>query len=177
MPLWVKQTAASHRPGWLRQNHSLLQLALTAGLVATLLVLGMQQLLPLRGDAEQAQILTVTGGLQSALGLNTAERVLASRDLRSLQELHGSNPMELLEAPPLNYRSAPPPAGASSGHWYFLPEAGELAYRVRYPQYLCSAPQGPVTLRWAIEVRYQANGQPRSVRLAPLNPTLWICEQ
>lgn len=173
--LLLDNAAPRHR----QRGFSLLPQAVGILLTGILMTVGLLELLPLRGAAERAHVQTVTGGLQSALGLETVRQILDGHNLASLQKVEGSNPVLLLEEQPLNYRgelATRPDFETMRGHWYFDITAAELIYTPKYPQYLCEASKKFTTLRWRVVVLRHSDGQPRSVNLQLLNRhQAWDC--
>lgn len=164
---------------------SLLELTIVVILVVMLFLFVADRLLPLRGDAESAQVASVIGSLRSALGLEVASRIV-EHGPQSVTDLQGSNPMALLQDWPENYlgeRSAANNGEIPRGAWYFDETSGELHYRVRFPQYLAGEPDSPVELRWRVRLqfddrdgdgRFDAETETlRGVRLARLDEHRW----
>ncbi len=162
-------------------GYTLLELVIVIILVVVLMTIALARLLPLRGDAEAAHIQTTLGGLHSALGLETARRILDAGPA-AVAALENSNPMVLLEERPPGYIGETPASPAiEPGQWFFDPEKKALCYRVRYPRYLAQGNKPPLYLAWRIRVTfddYNHNGifdvggaQLRGVSLEPLlNP-------
>lgn len=164
---------------------SLLELVIVIILVVLLFLVVFNRLMPLRGDAEAANVATVIGSLRSAIGMEAASRVI--RDgLPSLAELEGINPMMLLQEWPDRYIGESEQTGAAdiaSGTWYFQTSTRTLAYRVRFPEYLEGAPVGPVDLRWRVVLQFEdisgsgefdpAVDRPRGLRLEPIDAYQW----
>lgn len=154
-------------------------------IVSLLAVIAIARLLALQVDAERVGMETVAGTLRSALGMAVAEAIV-QQDLRRLEPLEGSNPMERLAETPTNYLGAlgsPDPASLPDGHWYFDNGAGELVYLVRNGAYF-SGTANPPRARFAIQLVYgDRNGNGRfdsgidkveGLRLTPVEPYRWI---
>jgi hypothetical protein len=149
VPRWAEISAPPAR----LHGRGLLDTAIVLVLLSVFLLVASQRLLPLRGEAEAAHIQTTIGQLRAVLGLTAAE-IIVRDGMDSLQALPGSNPILLLEEPPRNYQGevfTDQRADISPGNWYFLPEYGQLGYRIRHPQYL-DAPDPVADLRWRIEL-------------------------
>ena len=71
-------------------------------LIGILAGFALQRLLPLIGKAEAVAFATVVNQLDNALLLETAKRI-AGGEGRSVPQLAGSNPMDLMLRPPDNY--------------------------------------------------------------------------
>jgi prepilin-type N-terminal cleavage/methylation domain-containing protein len=92
----------------------------------------LDRLLPLIGRAERVAFLQVHAQLQSALLLETADRITAGES-QTLVELDGTNPMALLLQAPSSYRGAirrPEPDELPGRTWYYDEYQGYLVYRV-----------------------------------------------
>lgn len=163
------------------RGFSLLELLLVIVLISLLFLVAFERLLPLRGEAESAHVSTVIGTLRSALGMETAARV-TREGLAGLPPLYNINPFDLLEQQPENYLGEiehPEHRDITPGSWYFDKGEQNLVYRVRFPQYLDGAPDGPIELRWRISQKFEAiapgrqneqvNDRPRRPKLAPLH--------
>lgn len=182
MPRWVEPSLPTGR----QSGFTLLELVLVVILVVLLFMTAWWRLMPLRGDAEAAHVATTIGSLRSALGLETAERIVES-SVEKAVELEGSNPMNLLAQAPGNYLGEVNPADSADiepGSWYFEPASGELRYRVRFPEYLTGGSlDAPSDLAWRIRVDFidsdgDGNFQPevdalQSVRLEALDNPGW----
>jgi general secretion pathway protein G len=140
----------------------------------------------LRVAAERTHVITMIGKLRSALGLQVAERAL-EQGIPAVIALQGSNPMDLLQVPPHNYRGelqTADPAAMEGGGWYFDVGAGELVYRVEFEEHFSSPLPGPARIRLALKASYRDlnnngrfdYGQDRlqNVSLEQLDPYRWI---
>ncbi len=171
------------------RGFSLLELVIVIILVALLFTVAVNRLAPLRGDAEAAHVATVIGSLRSAIGMETAARVVRE-GVQGLAELEGINPMTLLQEMPEQYLGNLP-AGRSNeipaGSWYFDDADGLLVYRVRYPQYLDGNPPPPVELQWRVQLQFDSLSESsaldsqqdrvRGIRLQPLHDERWTRRQ
>jgi prepilin-type N-terminal cleavage/methylation domain-containing protein len=171
---------ASHRRA---HGFSLLELIIVITLVALLFLVALNRLAPLRGDAEAAHVATVIGSLRSAIGLETAQRVIR-HGLGSLADLQSTNPMDLLQETPEQYLGAytnPTAAEIHPGAWYFDESEGLLVYRVRFPHYLENSPSGPIELKWQVRLQVersaagarQPSGHISGLSLEPLHEHRW----
>jgi len=150
VPRWAETVALPAR----HRGRGLLDTAIVLCLLSLFLLVAAQRLLPLRGDAEAAHIKTTIGQLRAVLGLTAAEMII-NEGMASLNTLTGSNPIDLLEEPPRNYQGevpADPEAAVPPGSWYFLPEIGQLGYRIRHPQYLDEHATDDAHRRWIIQL-------------------------
>ncbi|MEX0914478.1 MAG: type II secretion system protein [Wenzhouxiangellaceae bacterium] len=151
------------------EGFTLLELVIVITLVILLFLTAWNRLMPLRGDAEAAHVVSVIGTLRSALGMVASEQVMEG-GLEALTELADTNPMALLQQTPDNYIGTRP-GDIPPGSWYFDDDSATLRYRVRFPQYLAAAPQDPVELAWRIHVT--GDDQPNGVHLAALDNPHW----
>lgn len=155
-------------------------------IVSFLAVIAIARLLAIQVDAERVSMETVLGTLRSAIGMTVAESIVR-QDLRGLQVLVASNPMERLAEKPNNYLGAidnPDPASFENGNWYFDNGKRELVYLVRNKTYFSGGAADPIRARFAIELVYHdRNGNKRfdsgidtveGLRLAPIEPYKWI---
>jgi hypothetical protein len=140
----------------------------------------------LRVAAERTHVISMIGKLRSSLGLQVAERAL-EQGIPAVIALQGGNPMDLLQAPPHNYKGelqAADPAAIEGGRWYFDSDARELVYRVNFEENFHSPLPGPARIRLALRVSYRdlnRNGrfdpgldQLQNVSLQQLNQYRWI---
>lgn len=153
--------------------------------IAILAALALHKLWPLLADAERTALENTVGGLRSALGINVASYI-ARDDIRGIQKLAGSNPMELLAEVPPNYRGALDGDGAiEDGEWYFDRRRAELVYRVRHAQAFRGGSGPPAQVRFAVKPVYEdrnRNGRFDAgevffgVRLEAATPYRWVRE-
>lgn len=177
-----------HRPARFTgfATFSLLELVVVIVLVVILVVTALENLLPLRGQAESVRFTQTLGALRSALGLTVSERVL--RDgLPAVATLARDNPMGWLAVTPANYTSASDhldPAALPPGGWGFDNTAHTLVYRVRYPEYFQGGSVNPPHIRLAVRLNYtDRNGNARfdadadtlhGVALVALDSYAWV---
>jgi hypothetical protein len=156
---------------------------IAAGIVTGLLL---ERVVPLMAGSERVAFMHVRGQLQSALLLETADRI-ARGDAASLSSLDHANPMSLLVEPPRNYLGVlrnPAPEDVRHARWYFDESTGRLVYRVGRLATIAT-PAGP-TDRVELVVRFiyadhDGNGRfdPRAdgfegVHLEAVRPFEWI---
>lgn len=151
------------------------EMIIAISLVVLLYVTVIERLLPLRGDAEAANVATVAGTLRSALGLEVADRLVHGEIVR-VAELEGINPMRLLAEAPTNYLgevNGVDPIHLPRGNWYFDGATGELAYLVRYTEYFRTELPGPPRIVFRVAVVHNDRGQVGGVRLDRVNEFVW----
>jgi prepilin-type N-terminal cleavage/methylation domain-containing protein len=158
-----------------QQGFTLFEMVIAITLVVLLYVTMMDRLMPLRGDAEAANVATIAGSLRSALGMEVADRLLHG-EAASISELEGSNPMRLLAEIPENYLGEVDgvnPANLPTGSWYFDSSAGELVYLVRYTDYFRTEMPGPPRMVFRVQLVHNERDQLAGVRLARMNSFVW----
>ena len=144
-------------------------------LVVLLYVTMLDRLLPMRGDAEAANVATIAGALRSALGLEVADRLVRG-DLDTVAELDGANPMRFLAEQPENYLgevNGVDPANLPPGNWYFDDASDELVYLVRYTDYFRTELPGPARMVFRVRLVYNERDGLAGVRLERVNAFVW----
>lgn len=169
----------------LNAGFTLVELSAALVIIAILAALALHKLAPIQADAERTALENTVGILRSALGINVAS-YLAKADLKGIQGLAGSNPMELLTEPPQNYRGVlDENSSVGDGNWYFDRTRSELVYRVRHAEVFRGATGGPPEARFAVRSVYEdrnRNGRYDTgdlffgVRLEALTPYHWVRE-
>ena len=164
---------------------TLVELTVVLLVIAILAAVALHKLWSFQAEAERTALENMVGGLRSALGINVASYI-AKDDLRGIQVLVGSNPMELLSESPKNYRGAVDGEPAvADGEWYFDRKRGELAYRVRNADVFRGGSGPPAEARFAVKPVYEdrnRNGRLDAgdsfygVRLEALTPYRWVPE-
>lgn len=168
------------------RGFTLLELVIVIIIVSFLAVIAIARLLAIQVDAERVSMVTVVGTLRSAIGMAVAESIV-KQDMRRIETLVGSNPMDRLAETPHNYLGAidhPNPAGYEDGNWYFDKDSGELVYLVRNKANFTGGAADPPRARFRIEPAYRdRNGNKRfdsgidtveGLRLTPIEPYKWI---
>ncbi|HEX7047364.1 MAG TPA: hypothetical protein VF275_07320 [Gammaproteobacteria bacterium] len=144
-------------------------------LVVFLFIAAVENLLPLRAEAERATVAATIGSLQSALGMESIRRVMA-RDDETLNTMAGANPMEWLAVKPSTYSGVIDSVDdVARGHWGFLAN-GTLFYRVRYPEYFEGGFMEPPGLRFRVVAERSASGNLRGVELEQLDAGDWTTD-
>jgi general secretion pathway protein G len=165
---------------------SLAEMVVMTSLILVFVWVAAVKIWELRVAAERTHVITMIGKLRSALGLQVAERAL-EQGIPAVIAMQGSNPMDLLQVPPHNYRGelqAADPAAMVGGRWYFDTDARELVYRVNFEENFHSPLPGPARIRLALRVSYRdlnRNGkfdsgqdQLQNVSLQQLDQYHWI---
>lgn len=167
------------------KGFSLLELVVVIVIISVLLVMAISRLLALQVDAERVAMETVGGVLRSAIGIKVAESIV-KQDVRGLESLEGSNPMERLSEVPINYLGeldGPDLTSLKEGNWYYDRRDRALVYLVRNKGFFNGGLSNPPRARFAIRLVYtdrNANGRfdqgieaIEGVRLAVLEPYRW----
>lgn len=153
---------------------TLLELLVVVALVIVLFATALINLLPLRGAAERAQYLQITGQLQSAFGLRAAELVMA-RDGHSLADIVNENPMDWLHIAPENYLGEVNLfEDITPGTWGWLAGQQVLAYRLRYPEYVKTGAFRQEWLRLVVYHEYTDEGMLRQLALQSPDHPVWF---
>lgn len=158
-----------------QQGFSLLEMVIAITLVVLLYVTMLEKLLPLRGDAEAANVATVVGTLRSAIGIEVAA-LLVDGDLTAIEGLAGRNPITLLAEVPENYLgevAGVDPANLPPGYWYFDSASRELVYLVQFGDYFRTELPGPPRMVFHVDLVYNERGQLAGVRLTRVNSFVW----
>ena len=168
------------------RGFSLIELTVVIVIVTLLLTLAISRLLALQVDAERVAMEGVAGTLRSAIGIKVAEFIV-KQNMRGLEALEGSNPMDRLAELPSNYLGAldgPDPKVLADGNWYFDTQSRVLVYLVRNKGFFEGGLSDPPRARYAIRLVYtDRNGNGtydvaadtvEGVRLAPMEPYRWV---
>ena len=110
----------------------MLEMVVVVVCIGILAGLALARVLPLIGQAERVAFVRVQGQLQSALMLETAQRLIRGES-RRVPQMAGSNPMDYVLLPPANYAGSyedPRHDAMPTGHWYFDQRRARLVYRV-----------------------------------------------
>jgi len=174
-----KVAADRHR----NAGFTLVEPAVALLVIAILAAVALHKLWAFQAEAERTALENTLGGLRSALGINVASYI-AKDDLRGIQVLVGSNPMDLLSESPKNYRGALSGEPAvEDGEWYFDRKRGELAYRVRNADVFRGGAGRPAEARFAVKPvyedrnrngRFDAGDMFYGVRLEAITPYQWV---
>ena len=143
-----------------QQGFTLLELVLVILIISIMGLIAIDRLLNYRVDAERAMIQTVVGNIRSGLGLEIARRV-ARDQIDTINQLEGSNPIELLAQPPSNYIGEIDNESQvnRNGVWYFDTSSSALVYRVQFGDYFQTRLPGPPRVRHRIRLVYTDNNR------------------
>lgn len=117
------------------KGFSLFELTVVITIIAILLAVALDRLLPYIDEAERIGVLTTESQIRSSLVMVAAKRI-ARGEAASIVALSGSNPMSLMLEAPANYtgeseRGMSPPVPLRS--WYFDVNSRHLVYRPGRP--------------------------------------------
>lgn len=162
---------------------TLVELSVALVVIAVLAAVALHKLWSIQADAERTALENMVGGLRSALGINVAS-YFAKADLQGVQDLAGSNPMELLAETPPNYRGVlDGDTAVEGGEWYFDRRRAELVYRVRNADVFRGGSGPPAEARFAVKPvyedrnrngRFDAGDMFYGVRLEAITPYRWV---
>ena len=153
------------------RGFTLLELLVVIAVVVLVYAAAMRNLLPLRGQAEEATFLSTVAALRSSVSMETSRRLV--RDgIGEVIEMDGMNPVDLLRVAPRNYVGAidGEDTDVCAGCWGFDKATGTLLYRVEYRQYFV-APHSLV--RFDVHVARAATGAVLGVHLRQLDAADW----
>jgi general secretion pathway protein G len=139
-----------------QDGFSLLEWALATALVGLFIFLFLDRILDLQADVERVRVLQLEGRMKSKLGLEFSRRVVA-HDLASLENLHGSNPMDLLDEQPDHYLGAkrqPELDSLPAMAWVFDQARGVLIYTVSHRERFHSHLPGRPRMEYRIDLDY-----------------------
>lgn len=158
-----------------QRGFSLFEMVIAIALIVVLYVTVLERLMPLRGDAEAANVATMAGTMRSALGLEVAALLLDS-DISAIEGLPGINPMRYLSERPENYLgevNGVAPESLPVGNWYFDAASSELVYLVRYTDYFRTELPGPPRLVFRVVAVHNDRDELAGVRLERVNDFVW----
>lgn len=157
---------------------TLWELMVVVALVVFLFAITIENLLPLRGDAERVAVTATRSSIVSTIGLEAVRRTLTD-GMAGMEAMDGANPIEWLGVTMGNYAGSVQGAGYESiprGHWAFDEDAEVLVYRVRYPEYFQGSFTAPPVIRFRVAVRRNANGKVGGVGLDQLDTGTWTTD-
>lgn len=155
---------------------TLLELLLVAALVIILFATAIENLLPLRGDAERAAVEATTASLRSAVAMEAMRRTVSVAGLAAVEAMDGQNPFDWLATPAGNFAGAFDGTGhadVAPGSWGFDAESGTIFYRVRYPEYFDGSFLEPPGIRFRVRLSYDARGLLSAVGLEQMDAAAW----
>lgn len=167
-----------------QRGYSYVELVAALTIIAVLVAIAIDRLMPLQVDAERTALENTVGALRSALGIKVAE-LLSSGNSSRVPTLIGINPMDLLAEQPKNYRGVRAGAGSDieSGQWYFDSGMHMLVYRVINSQSFTGESTPYARVRFKVELVFADTNGNRDfdpgvdvvsgARLAAVTPYRW----
>ncbi len=113
-----------------QRGASLLELAVCASVFAILAAVLLDRVQRYRAEAERAEVVRQVATLRSLLLVRVLQAQVASDEL-AVKALVGSNPVALLQTPPMYYRGEfdnPDEQALGPGSWYFDRKQQKLVY-------------------------------------------------
>lgn len=123
----------------MRRNRGFTKPELAAILVIWMVLLAvfLPRLLRFQAESERGEVDHVVTAMRSALSLTVSHALSLSDGPQRIKALVGSNPMLLLETPPLGYRGEIKgwlKADFPSGSWFYNQKSQSLCYRPKWPE-------------------------------------------
>ncbi|HEX2649825.1 MAG TPA: type II secretion system protein [Burkholderiales bacterium] len=134
------------------RGFSLVELAITLGLIAVLAGTLLERMVYYQERAEKASMEQVAADLRSSVNLRAAELVLENR-FAELDALVLKNPFDLLAQRPQNYLGvldAPAAEQVAAGNWYFDKRSKEVVYSIDLGRYFVPNEQGSKRVVWHV---------------------------
>lgn len=136
------------------KGFSLLELAVVAVVLSTLLAVFLDRLTFYQEAAEKARFEATLGVFKTALQIRLAELIVEHREGEA-RALEDENPTHWLSEKPTNY-AGDYPARPEAGYWYFDAATRELVYVVNSSRGLVTkADNGMKQLRFRVKISYQ----------------------
>lgn len=145
------------------QGFSQFELVVVIVLISILVTVALNRMWGWRSEVERTLIITVSGNIRSALGLETAQLALQNK-LNQLPKLAGSNPFSLLAQKPDTYLgelSDNNPDTKQTGIWYYSKEQRALIYTIKYSESFKTDLKGQPRVRLKIKFLYSDKNQNR----------------
>ena len=163
------------------QGFTLLEMIVVIIVVSIIGFVALSYYQKLMVDVERTKIQHDVGVMRSAIGIQVAKYIVAG-EKRKLGELVGSNPMDLLDERPENYRGAYPGVALNdldTGFWYFDSSVGILYYVVRNGRYCQTVLDNPKRLEFKISPILVDKGVPgeksiEGLTLRESEPYRWL---
>ncbi len=165
-----------------------MELTLLTVLILAFILIAIGKIWSLRIVAEKTGVETLIGTLRSTLSIQLVTHV-ARHGLKDLEKYHHSNPINYLEAPPVNYLGEfdGEPEEPTEGAWYFDTRRNELVYHVRFTDALINeSPLNPELLHFQVQMVFRDtdnNGKfdpfvdsPTALGLTPLDNYRWVAD-
>lgn len=144
---------------------SMLELIVVISVIAILVTIAIDRLLPIRVDAERVAMENVVGALRSAIGMKFAQ-IVVKKGARGAKTMVGSNPMALLSEQPSNYLGEvdrADPGSMEAGSWYFNKSSRALVYKIWNTEHFSGGLANPARARFVIRPVYAPGGSKRGI--------------
>lgn len=168
-----------------QSKNALIQLAVLVILISIFITIAADRIWKLRVIDEKTGMEHTIATIQSALGIHLTA-IVVKEGLEGIAALDRSDPMDLLDPPPVNYIGKlenPDPAAIEGPAWYFDSENRILVYRVLNEEYFITDLEGAHRALFHLHLSYEDlnnNGEydPNLDRLSglqfkPLEPYSW----
>lgn len=164
-----------------QRGFSLFELMVYLLVVSILFATMLNRYRDIPGEAERANFMAVVAQLKAGVNLQMIHAIASVR-WHSLQELEGSNPMDLMLETPTNYLgelSGVNPATIDGRTWYFDLDSGELVYTARNAENLYLIQDGNASparqIRFRIQNVYggESGLEWQGINLATVTPYNW----
>jgi general secretion pathway protein G len=135
-----------------QRGFTLLELVVVLTIISVLAVVGLDRFYKLLVDVERTSMEHSLGVMRSAIGMQVAGHFVVG-DMEGLQQLAGSNPMDLLAEKPSNYLGAFSSYDLDeleTGNWLYDDTSHTLIYLVRNHLYFKSELGNPSRARFKI---------------------------
>jgi len=153
----------------------LLEFVLAAIIISILIVVFFSRVVQLSETVERTAVQQTVNNLDSVLKLKWLTH-LVRNEQEPLRALIGSNPMRLLQEPPVTYLGEldnPDPAAIPPQRWYFDKRQHLLVYRVANPRAIEGGATDPPRIRFRVQAVRDADGKLLGIEMRPLEPYQW----
>ncbi len=153
----------------------LLEFVLAAIVISILIVVFFSRVVRLSEAVERTAVQQTVNNLDSVIKLKWLTH-LVRNEQDALRAMVGSNPMRLLQEPPVTYLGEldhPDPAAIPPQRWYFDKDRHLLVYRVANPRAIEGGAMDPPRIRFRVEAVRDGEGNIRSIEMRPLEPYHW----
>ncbi len=175
--MWNDNTRAKEK------GFTFLELAVVITIISALAVVALDRYYKLLVDVERTSMEHDLGVMRSAISLQVAGHYVAG-NMAGLNQLAGSNPVDLLAEKPNNYLGVLSPdngADVEDGSWYYHPRQQALIYRVRNRLYFDTELTGTPRARFKIVPVYSERKKETDraqylsgLRLKAVEPYRWL---
>ncbi|HHJ12495.1 MAG TPA: hypothetical protein ENK00_04870 [Chromatiales bacterium] len=153
----------------------LLEFVLAAIVISILIVVFFSRVVRLSEAVERTAVQQTVNNLDSVIKLKWLTH-LVRNEQDALRAMVGSNPMRLLQEPPVTYLGEldrPDPAAIPPQRWYFDTRQRLLVYRVANPRAIEGGAGDPPRIRFRVEAVRDGEGKIQGIEMRPLEPYQW----